>query len=179
MATKQKEKSLKLTEAKRLAKKVEKLESYELHDGSIYKFHPYFSETLIEQMMLDLQLLLNEANTNDIELSDSIIYHLINLVIIKHASPPLKKQFKNGIVEHLNILDNLRNAGYYSEIINDVLLKDQMQKVRDKIAEIMAESKIIEDMFKQVAVKMQELKIKNADVFGQLDKLNQNQKQLQ
>lgn len=165
---------LSLSKAKKISKKFDEIVTYELQDGSIYRFYPYFSETLIEEMLMDYQILFNEAIEKGIELSDSLIYHLMNLIIIKHASPSLKEQFKDDFLFHVEALESLRNAGYYREIINHALVPEEVQKVRDAIVEKIAEGNVLDQMLRKVMDRMKTLELENRDIIEKFEQAIQS-----
>ncbi|MEL3959402.1 hypothetical protein NST17_19815 [Caldifermentibacillus hisashii] len=167
---------LKMSDVKKKAKESQIQETYTLHDDTVLKFYPIFSETKIEELMIDLQLLLKESELKQIEITDSLMYHLINLMTIKHFSH-LGKFIKGGVLEHIEYLDALRNGGYYKEII-DVFLPSEKQKIYEALSDKIAENQVFENILSKVAERTQELKLKNEDLFKQIDSLGKTQKQV-
>lgn len=162
---------LKMTDVKKKAKRNTKMEEYELHDGAILKFYPIFSDNIVENMLVDFQEILTEANQQEFELDDQLLYHLLNYVAIKHATH-LKKQLKDGFLNAMEALEALRESGYYREIIEEVFMDEQMVKLQDRIADLIAQSQVIEDIMNKAQQKFEDLQIANQDKIAQLENLD-------
>lgn len=167
---------LKLSDVKKSVKEKSKQEEYTLNNGSTFKFQPFFFEPDIEELLLDFQQLLQEATEKGIEISDLLHYHLIHLMCIKHFSH-LKSQIKGGILEHIEVLDFLRKEGIYKEVMDDVFIPKEVNKVKEYISEVIGTSQAMTSMLEKAQQKAQELELKNRDVIEQLNSVGK-QKQI-
>lgn len=172
MATNQNKKLLTWSQVKNEAKKYNIKETYTLRNGSIIKFYPHFSNTKIKELLEDYQtLIMEKPNGKDIELSDEMALNLIQLLIIKHFTH-LKKYIKGNILDHIEAIEILDNNGYFSEIIEEVFLPEEVSKVYDKMSDILAQSKILDDIILKANNRAEELKEKNKVILNQIDKVS-------
>jgi hypothetical protein len=62
----------------------------------------------------------------------------------------------------------LVDTGYFKEIVEDVFMQSEIQKVFDKAVEISSKFLFLEKLTQQMQTSVQNLELKNADVISQL-----------
>lgn len=177
MATKQTEKQLTLAHAKRQIKKYNEQEKYTLHDDTLLTFYPYFSNDKIDKLLDELQMFIKESEEQELKLTDKLLYGLINLLIIKHFTH-LKKYIKGNLLDHIEALNILNNAGYLHEIMNDVFIVHEVEKVYSRLSDILAQNQVLENILFKANERARELELKNKELFEQIDKID-GEKQIQ
>jgi len=172
-----KNKDLKLSKVKSLAKKAHTKEKYELEDGSTITFYPVFPDLLIEEMLEELQAHMKVLNEKEINLSEKMNLYLINIMVIKYFTH-FKKDMPNAILGEdneaglLDWLNHFADTGLMKIIMEEVFLKDQVIKVFDKITEFIGSTMFLEELGEKTQEHVQRLKLQNADVFSKLNNLD-------
>ena len=171
---------LKLSVIKSQAEAMFEQESYELKDGSTITFYPIFPELLIEDMLEELQKHYVEMNEKGVNLSQKMTIYFIQLMTIKHfthlgKSMPdtfLGENEQPGLFDYLNYL---ANTGLLKTIVEEVFMKEQMQKVYGKLTDIISTSQLNNRLEQEVQKKFETLNLKNKDVFEQINKMSKNE----
>jgi hypothetical protein len=168
---------LKLSDIKKTAKSMHEMEPYELEDGKTITFYPLFPELMIEQMLEEIQKHYITLHENEIEFSEKMNLYFINLMMIKYFTHFKKDMPDNLFAEGkkaglLDWLNHFADTGLLKTIMDEVFMKDQVMKVHDKIAEFIGASQLLEELGVKAQKKFEDLKLKNADVFEQLNKMN-------
>ncbi len=158
-------KPLNLTTARKKAREVNKIRIYNFEDGTYIKYYPIFPDTKIDELLEDYQRLIKEAAEKNIMLSDKNSFYLIHLMCIKHFTS-LKKSFKDGLENHLNVLNVLIDAGYFKTIIEEVFTQNEFNKVLDYMSEIMSRDAAMQNIMKKAKKEMQ--KIENMEVINKV-----------
>lgn len=165
-----KSKELKTSHIRKLAKDSKKQEVYEFEDGVTLKFYPIFADSMIDELLIELKEILNQANTKEgLELNDKTVYNLILLQCIKHFTH-LGKDIKPSFEFQLDYLNALIDSGYFKKIINEVFLPEQINKVFERVSDIMSESQMIEKIIERTQEKVKQLELKNKDVLDKVGK---------
>lgn len=167
---------LKMSQVKKIAKQNNQQEEYTLHDDTTLKFYPIFPESKIITLLEDYQKLIIESSKKGIELTDKLYFSLIHFLCIKHFTH-LSKDLSDSLEQNIEELNFLVDGGYYREIIEDVFLPAEINKVLDRISDVIGTSQAMTKMLEKAQQKAQELELKNRDVIEQLNTVGK-QKQI-
>jgi hypothetical protein len=150
----------------------------QMYQGETITFHPLFSETKIEELLKEFAQLLNEADSKNLEISQEMQIYLIQFLTIKHFTH-FKKDFPSTLLGQtkkeaglLDYLNHFRKTGLLRECLEDMFLLKEVQKVFNRLTDMAGASLLVIDLDKEMMRKFEQLKIKNADVFKELEKLN-------
>ena len=171
---------LKLSAVKSQAEAMFEQESHEMKDGSTITFYPIFPDLLIEEMMEEVQKHYVELNEKNVVLNEKMTIYFIQIMAIKYFTH-FKSQMPNtalgenndpGMLDYLN---HFANTGLLKTIIEEVFMKDQIQKVYGKLTDIISTSQLGNKLEKEVQKKFDSLNLKNKDVFEQISKMDKNE----
>ena len=162
-------KNLTLSSVKAKSKKVDKMEKYEIEEGeyageTIF-FFPIFSETKIEELLMEFQGLIKEAQDKELELSEQLNIHLLQLLTIKHFTH-FKKDMPSVLVGQgkkeglLDWLEHFRKTGLYNLIIAEVFLQSEVKKVFDALTSVIGSSLLLQDLENDIARKSEQMRTK-------------------
>ena len=172
-------KNLTLSAVTKQAKSTHEKNVYELDNGSTITHYITFPDLLIESMLEELQKHYLTIKEKDIELSEKMNLYFINLLIIKHfthfkdsmTDTLLGEENEVGLLDYLNYF---ADTGLMKTIMEDVFLPSQVNKVYEKMTDIIGASKLLDELGVKAEQKFQNLKIKNREILGQFDDENNN-----
>ena len=160
-------KNLTLSSVKAKSKKVDKMEKYEIEEGEYagetISFHPIFSETKIEELLMEFQGLIKEAQDKELELSEQLNIHLLQLLTIKHFTH-FKKDMPSVLIGQgkkeglLDWLEHFRKTGLYNLIIAEVFLQSEVKKVFDALTSVIGSSLLLQDLENDIARKSEQMR---------------------
>ena len=174
--------TLTFAKVKKNTQKYNESTMWEFSDGETLKVYPYFRPSTIEKLLEDLQKILIYAHeektedmvTEDGNISDTYIYHLIQFLCVKHFTAA-KSIIKNDPPTLIAQQKEFVNSIYYAELINEVFIPSEMQKVWDKVTEFMASTQLFEELGEKVQDRVVELRTKHADAISKLDNIKPKQ----
>ena len=163
-------KDLTLSKVKATAKKIDKMEKYEIEEGeyagATISFYPIFSETKIEEVLLEFQSLQKEALDKKLELSEEMNVHLLQFLTIKHFTH-FKKDMPSTLLGQgknaaglLDWMESFRSTGLYNLILTEVFLQSELKKVFDALSDFLGATLLLHDIEKSVQLKSARLKDK-------------------
>jgi hypothetical protein len=164
---KAKQTNLKLSQVKKQYKEAHKQESYELNDGSNLNFYPIFPHNMIEEMLEHLATQFKYAEEKGIETSEKFIHNYTLFLCIKTFTH-LSKEISDNFEEQIQQMEWLVDTGYFKEIVEDVFLPKEIQKVFDKMVEVSSKFLFLEKLTQQMQEEASKIEFKNADVIKQL-----------
>lgn len=183
MATK-KNTDIKFSTIKQKAKQSHTKEKFELEDGQTITFYPVFPQTLIDEMLNEIQSIF-QTKDEQIELSDELTHKYVLFMCIKYFTH-LKDQLKaDNFVGQLNemkaildtTVDNDR-IDLFSLIIDEIFLPKELQKVFDKLAKFSGTFLFYEKFGQKVQEEFNKLDLKNRDVFESYANKIKSEKQI-
>ena len=148
-----------------------------LYQGEQITFTVLFNDKSIEELLTEFGQLLNEANEKKIEVSQQMQIHLLYILIIKHFTH-FKKDIpsillgKGKSAGMLDTLDHFHKTGLLNECISSMFLPAEVNKVFNKLTDVAATSLLAMDLNEEMMKKMEQMKIKNKEVFEQLEQIN-------
>ncbi|MFS1518498.1 hypothetical protein V1503_18855 [Bacillus sp. SCS-151] len=169
---------LRASAIRKKAKEVNQKETYEFEDSTTLTFYPIFTEKKIEKLLEEFASLFKQANEKDIELSDKMTYYLTLLQCIKHFTH-LGKDIQNNLEYQLDYLDALIDSGYFKKITEEVFVPQEIQKVFERMTDVLGKYKMMEDLMNDAQNKFYDLKLKNKEVFEQLGNIGEKSKLVQ
>lgn len=164
---------LKMADVKKKHKELDTIETYTFDDGRELKFYPFFKVSVIEELIQELAEKINYANEKGIEINDTFMLHYINFLCIKyftHLKNSISEEFEKQIQE----MEWLIDTGYYSKIINEVFLAQELHKVMDTVTDINSRAIFFEKLEKDLQHKLEKLDIFRMQI---LDKFENNAKE--
>jgi hypothetical protein len=164
---KAKQNNLKLSQVKKQYKETHKQESYELQDGSNLNFYPTFPHNMIEEMLEHLAAQFKYAEEKGIELSEKFIHNYTIFLCIKQFTH-LGKEISENFEEQIQQLEWLVDTGYFKEIVEDVFMPIEIEKVFNKMVEVSGKYLFLEKLTQQTYEEVGKLELKNADIIKQL-----------
>jgi hypothetical protein len=162
-----KQNNLKLSTVKKQYKEAHKQESYELNDGSNLNFYPIFPHNMIEEMLEHLATQFKYAEEKGIETSEKFIHNYTLFLCIKQFTH-LGKEISENFEEQIQQLEWLVDTGYFKEIVEDIFLPKEIQKVFDKMVEVSSKYLFLEKLTQQMQDEVSKIEFKNAEVIKQL-----------
>jgi aminoglycoside phosphotransferase family enzyme len=178
---KTKQNNLTLAKVKQVSKQVSETRTHIIEEG-LYKgeqitFTPLFNDKTIEELLTEFGHLMNEADQKEIELSQQMQIYLIHMLSIKHFTHfkkdiPATLLSKGKTVGILDTLDHFHKTGLLTECLNTMFLPAEVNKLFSKMTEFAATGLLSMELDKKMVEKFEELKLKNASAFEQLDKIN-------
>ena len=165
-----KPKQLTMPKIKRAAQKANKREEYILSTNESIRFNPIFPYDKVIDLIKELGEDMVYASENDIEVSDELFVEYVHLLCIKYFTS-LEKGFAKKFEDKLLQLDYLIRSGYYKEIMDEVFMPAEVQKVFDAITDELNKSRFIEDMFVKTNKKLENLKIKNKELIDSIENI--------
>jgi hypothetical protein len=190
MATKKqpKQANLSLATVKKVSKRMDETHVHIIEEGEYIgqqiTFTILFNDKTIEQILTETAQLLKEAEEKEIELSQNMQIYLIYMLTIKYFThfkddipTTLLGEDKNAGL--LDTLDHFHRTGLLDECFNRMFLPAEVNKVFSKSTDMAAMGLLTVDLEKKMFKKFESLKIKNEDVFKQLEKINTEPKVVQ
>jgi hypothetical protein len=171
--------NLSIAKIKKVSKGIEETVEHIIEDG-IYKdeqisFQPVFDDVKIEEMLSEFGQLLIEAEEKEIEISQDMEVYLVQMLIVKYFTH-FKKDIPNKLLGEgksfgmLDALEHFRKTGLLSECYNNMFMPEQVRKVFDKLTDLSARGLFALDLNEEAIKKYSNLKLKNQDIFDQLNK---------
>jgi hypothetical protein len=183
-----KAKNLTLATVKKVSKKLDETLVHIIEEGEYtgeqITFQPIFDDVKIEEISTELAQLMNEADEEEVVLSQDMQIYLIYMLTIKHFTH-FKKDLPFTLLSEgknaglLEILDHFRKTGLFTECLTNMFSSSEISKVLDKMTDFAAMGLLSIDLDKQMTEKFESLKLKNRDVFEQLGKINTEAKVVQ
>lgn len=178
---------LKLTQVKKVSKKLNETEQFPIesgeYKGSTITFYPHFSQTKINKLLEEFQSIQKEVKEHDLSVSEQTQIGMLQLLIIKHFT-----HFKNDMPSTLLSTDKNDNLLFWLEKFNETglltILMDEMflpaeiQKVFKNLTDFISKSIVHIDLENEINRKVENLKFKNKEVFDQIGKVNSFQQPL-
>ena len=162
-------KNLTLSSVKAKSKQVDKMEKYEIEEGEYagetISFYPIFSETKIEELLMEYQGLIKEAQDKELELSEQLNIHLLQFLTIKHFTH-FKKDMPSVLIGQgkkegiLDWLEHFRKTGLYNLIIGEIFLQSEIKKVFDTLTSVIGSSLLLQDLENDIARKSEQMRTK-------------------
>jgi hypothetical protein len=164
---KAKQNNLTLAKVKKQYKKTQEKADYELKDGLNLTLSPIFAHSEIEKLLQHMSEQFKHAEEKGIEITEKFTYDYVLFLCIKQFTH-LGKEISNVFEEQIQQMEWLVDTGYFKEIVEDVFMQSEIQKVFDKAVEISSKFLFLEKLTQQMQTSVQNLELKNADVISQL-----------
>ncbi|MCA1025667.1 hypothetical protein LCM23_06155 [Cytobacillus kochii] len=159
--------NLKFSSVKQKAKEANETEVYEFEDGTTLTFYPTFSPSMIEDMFVDIQSVLQKVG-DELDLNERTLQKYVLYNVIKYFTH-LKKQLKaTTLTGQINEMSSLIDSGYFEIIINEVFDQKEISKVFDFMSKFTAQFTLFEKIQKKYESELESLELKNRDVFEKL-----------
>lgn len=159
--------NLKLSSVKKQYKQAHAKENYELADGSNLNFSPIFPHGEIEKMLEHMAAQFKYAEEKGIEISEKFMYDYVLFLCIKQFTH-LGKEISDVFEEQILQMEWLVDTGYFKEIVEEVFMQKEIQKVFDKTVEISSKFIFLEKLTQQMQQTVQNMEFKNADIIKEL-----------
>jgi hypothetical protein len=180
----QKKANLKLSTVKAKSKEMDTTEKYEIQSesyrGEQITFNPLFSEIKIENLLKEFGKLLNEAQQKEITISEEMNIYLIQFLIIKHFTH-FKKDISDSLIGDkknagiLDWLDHFRKTGLLKECLEKMFLQKEIRKVFGRMTDFASSSLLAMQLNEEMNKKFEQMKLRNADVFEELENIKVEQ----
>lgn len=163
----QKSRQLSMAKVKREAVKTSKMEDYELNSVDKIRHYPIFSQGKINEMLKEYQEQTQYATEQDVLLPEERALDYIYFLCIKHFTS-LKKGISDKYEEQILQMNHLVDSGYYTQIVNEVFMQSEINKVLDSITDVISSFQLLESVNTQINQKTESLKIKNKNMLNVL-----------
>lgn len=154
---------LKFTDIKKQAKSLDTMETTTLSNDKDLHFYPVFKETIIQELLEELQQKIIYTNENNIELKESMIYSYTIFLCIKYFTH-LQKDIPDTFEEQIEAMKWLVDTGYFKEIVEEVFDQKEINKVWDKITDFLATVQFSDKLANDVKVKFANLELENKEI---------------
>lgn len=169
-STTPKVKELTLTQNKKVASQLNKMEEYELESvEAVVKFYPEFSYDRIEQLLKELTNSLKFIGENEIEIDEDTYMNYIFFLTIKHFTH-LKKTIADEFDKQLVQMNELIATGVYKEIMDNVFQPKEIKKVLDSLGDIIGNTMFMQDVEARAQDKLSQLELQNKDMLNVFSK---------
>jgi hypothetical protein len=175
-----KQNNLTLSTVKKVSKKLDETRVHIIEEGHYVgeqiTFHPIFNDKTIEKLLTEFGNMLNEAEEKEIALSQNMQIYLIYMLTIKHFTH-FKKDLPSTLITQgknvgmLDTLEHFHKTGLLSECLNNMFLPSETSKVLNKMTDFAAMGLLSMDLDQQMVKKFEDLKVKNNEVFNQLENI--------
>lgn len=163
-----KPKNITMPRIKKDAKQNNSTETYEFNDTDKVTFYPIFPQRKINELMEELRSDFLYAAKHEIELEDEKIQiPYILFLCIKHFTH-LKSSISDNLEEKIVQMESFMDTDFFKEIINDVFDPKELNKVFDSLGDVLGQGKFIERIESKAQQSLQDLEIKNKDMFNVL-----------
>lgn len=162
-----KPKQLTMAKVKREATQTNKTELFELNESDTIRHFPIFPRSKITEMLKEYQSQIQYATANEILLPEDKALDYIYFLCIKHFTS-LEKGISDKYEDQLLQMDYLIDAGYYMQIINEVFMPSEINKVLDALTDFMSANQLLQDVDTQINQKTENLKLRNKDMLNVL-----------
>lgn len=167
--TQSKPKQLTMAKIKREAKEINKMEKYELNDNDSIRFYPVFPYGKIDDLLQEYQEKIRYAVEKDIMFPEEKTLQYIYFLCIKYSTS-LEKAISDKYEDQILQMSYLVDTGYLKQIVEEVFLPSEINKVMDRISELLSTFQLIEHVNEKVREKTADLKIKNKEILNVLAK---------
>lgn len=154
---------LKLTEVKKTAKSLDQKETIELSNGKDLHFYPIFKETIIQELLQELQEKMIYTKENNIDLKESTIYNYTLFLPIKYFTH-LRKDIPDAFEGQVEAMKWLIDTGLFKEIVEEVFDKNEINKVWDGITDFLAATQFSDKLGEDIVEKFRTLELENRDI---------------
>ena len=162
-----KQKNLTLATVKKQYKKSHSKEDYELKDGLNLNFSPIFPHRDIEKLLEHMAEQFKYAEENGIEITDKFTMDYTLFLMIRQFTH-LGKDISDKFEEQIQQMEWLVDTGYFKEIVEEVFMQSEIQKVFDKAVEVSSKFIFLEKLTTQMQEKVSTLELQNKDVLSEL-----------
>ncbi|GEM_PF-4694106 len=165
---------LNITQVKKAAKENLKQETYEFEEDGVtrvIRFYPVFSDGKITELLEELQVCLMQANEKEIEVDEKTLYKYISFLCIKHFTHLGKTIPHNNFVKQLDYMQTYIDSGYYKLILEQVLSAKEINKVVERITDIIGQSMAIDNIMRKAKNKAETMELENREIFDELNKI--------
>lgn len=162
-----KPRQLSMAKVKRAAISTNKMEVYELNEVDSIRFYPTFPQSKINEMLKEYQEQVRYATEKDILLPEDKTLDYIYFLCIKYFTS-LEKGVSDKYEDQLLQMEYLIDSGYYLQIVNEVFVKVEIEKVLDSITDLLGAYQLLEQVNTQVNKKAEDFKVKNKDILNVL-----------
>lgn len=165
--TQSKPKQLTMAQVKREAVKTNKMAEYTLSTDEAIRHYPIFPQGKINEMLKEYQDQIQYATKKDILIPEEKTLDYIYFLCIKYFTS-LKKGISDKYENQLLQMEHLIDAGYFKEIVNDVFMQSEINKVLDAITDLLSTFQLLENIDVQLNRKTEDLKVRNKDIINVL-----------
>lgn len=170
-------KNVKLTDIRKNAKKYSQTEQVPIphgeYEGQTITFNPYFSDQKVEELFQEFSNYQKQLAKKEIELSEANTMNLIYMLTIKqftHFGRHIPDRLFANDKKNEGVLDwmeHFADTGLIKVIMEDIFLPVEVQKLIEKMIDILGRSFLTDSIMEKAQLKAQELELKNKDVFDQ------------
>lgn len=171
-------KNLSMSKVKKISKQIDEKEQhiieYGRYKGEQITYQPIFNTIMIEELLIEFGNLMQEAEDGNVILPEDTQIYLVQMLIIKYFT-----HFKNDIPNILigegnsagllDALEHFRKTELYDECFNNMFSTEEVNKVFSKLTDFSAKGLLALDINEKVQQKFSNLKIKNKNIFEQID----------
>jgi hypothetical protein len=171
---------VKLTDVRKNAKKYNQTEQVEIshgeYEGQTITFNPYFSDQKIEELFQEFSMYQKQLTKKEIELSEASTMNLTYMLAIKkftHFGRHIPDRLFANDKKNEGILDwmeHFADTGLIKVILEDIFMPVEVQKLIEKMVDILGRSFLTDSIMEKAQLKAQELELKNKEVFEQFAK---------
>lgn len=165
-----KPKQLSMNKIKNQARENRRMEEYTINDkDEVIKFYPVFPDGMVDELLMELREDFVYAEENEIDLDDEhFLLGYIYFLAIKHFTS-LKKGFSDKLEDKILQFEYMKDAGYYDIIVKEVFMPKELNKVTEKLAEVFATDKFMQDIQSKADQKLGQLKFRNKELLDDLE----------
>lgn len=163
-------KSLTMEKIEQTAKESNKMEQYDLSDEDLIMFYPIFPNRKINELLEELREDLIYAEEKKIELdsSDDFFLNYVYFLCIKHFTS-LKEGFSDNLEDKILQLEHLSDTEYFNQIVSEVFMVSELDKVIDSLSQIFAIDKVLEKINEKTQEHMGRLEFRHKELLEELD----------
>ncbi|MDT0160270.1 hypothetical protein [Bacillus sp. AG4(2022)] len=156
---------IKFSQIKKKAKEINETEVFEFETGETLTFHPVFPPQMIEKMLEEMASMM-KSKPEELELNENMTHKYVLFMCIKHFTH-LKNQLKaSTLIGQLNEIESLVDSGYFEQIIEEVFLPQEIQKVFDQLSKFGSNYLFLEKMNQKMINEVANLELKNKELLA-------------
>lgn len=163
---------LTMGKVKREAKEAHVLEEYVLNnDNDTIKFYPIFPGGKIDEVLDELHRDVHYANKNEIDLTkdDAFFISYTLFLCVKHFTS-LKDGISDSVEDKIQQFKYLKDAGYYNQIVNEVFMTSEINKVIQALSESLGTQKFVQQIEERTTDYVKTLEFKNKEMMDNLNR---------
>jgi|SRR5690625_3668306 len=171
-------KQITMPKIKKEASSINKTEEYIMNDkNEAIRFYPYFPEGKIDDLLEELRedVLYSMEKGIDLVDDDRFFLEYIYFLCIKHFTS-LKKGISDSLENKILQFEYLKDTGYYRQIVEDVFLASELEKVTNALAKLNAVDKMYTKIEQKTEDYVKELEFRNKEVIEKLENRVENEK---